>query len=226
MTETFATTDVVKVAVMTGMHPFDVPGFTDLFRNLTGVLSYPQTLESFVQDVGGVRTKYDVLVFYNFHQDTPDPARGEADRRTFEALTQLGETAQGILVLHHALVAFDHWPYWDELIGGLRRNHGYAPDQHLRVHVADPVHPVTRGMADFDLVDETYPLGDARPEDGNTILLTTDHPGSMRTLAWTRQHRNTRVMCWQSGHDGAAWTNPVFTAILSRGIQWLARRLQ
>ena len=35
----------------------------------------------------------------------------------------------------------------------------------------------------------------------NHILLTTDHPRSMRTLAWTRTFRHSRVFCLQPG-DG------------------------
>ena len=225
MSDSFSTTSKIKVAVITGHHPYDVPGFTDLFNNLPDVVSYIQSLEDFVQDVGQARARYDVLVFYNFHQQTPDPMKGELEQQTFDALTRLGETAQGILVLHHALVAYDRWALWDDLIGKIRRNHGYAPDQHLQVHIVDRGNPLTRGMADFELVDETYPLGDALPEEGNTVVLTTDHPASTRTLAWTRQYRNARVLCWQSGHCNLAWSNPAYMAFLSRGLQWLAGRV-
>ena len=216
----------IRILLVHGGHDFETNQFLRVFRDnpevSLRVVQEPAAQAWFKPDRA---RQYDVLVFYNFHLETPDPSRGEAERQTFEALTQLGETQQGILVLHHALVAYDHWPFWDSLIGTLKRNHGYAHDQHLHVRVARPDHPITHGLADFDLVDETYPLDDAKPEDGNTILLTVDHPNSMHTLAWTRQHRNARVLCWQSGHDNAAWSNPTFATIMARGIQWLAGRL-
>jgi type 1 glutamine amidotransferase len=56
------------------------------------------------------------------------------------------------------------------------------------------------------------------------VLLTTDHPKSMKTLGWVRQHRNARVFCLQSGHDGVTWASPEFRTVLERGIRWCAGR--
>jgi type 1 glutamine amidotransferase len=56
-------------------------------------------------------------------------------------------------------------------------------------------------------------------------LLTTDHPQSMRTLAWTRAYRSARVFCFASGHDNQTWANPSFREALARGMRWAARRI-
>ncbi|HEY3342248.1 MAG TPA: hypothetical protein VGK81_09530, partial [Anaerolineae bacterium] len=71
--DTFVTTDKVKTAVITGNHPYDVPAFHDMWRSFPEILFYPQTLDDFVSDAGAVRSQYDVLVFYNFHQEVQDP---------------------------------------------------------------------------------------------------------------------------------------------------------
>lgn len=163
-----------------------------------------------------------MLVFYNFHQQTPNPITGDIERRTFEALTQLGETMQGILVLLHALVAYDRWPIWDGTIVKIRRNHDFTPVQHLHVHIADREHPLMRGMLDLEMVDETYPLGDVLSEEVITIVLTTDRPWSMHTLVWTRQCHNALVLRWPSGHGNLAWSNPANLTFRSQGPQWLA----
>ena len=69
-------------------------------------------------------------------------------------------------------------------------------------------------------MDEVYTLpavgGDA------TVLLTTDHPRSTPTLAWTRQHGAARVFCYQSGHDRRVYEDPGFRTVLERGIRWAA----
>ncbi|MYF93859.1 MAG: hypothetical protein F4184_17925, partial [Gemmatimonadetes bacterium] len=65
----------IKTAVITGQHAFDVPGFHALFRSIPEIDFYLQDLENFAADSGKVREQYDVLVFYNFHRQTPDEGR-------------------------------------------------------------------------------------------------------------------------------------------------------
>ena len=102
------------------------------------------------------------------------------------ALERLVETGQGIFVLHHALVAYRTWDFWNTVVGiADRREFGYAPDQSLRIEVADPDHPITRGLAAWELTDETYTVNLPGPD--SHILLTTEHPKCMRTVAWTRE---------------------------------------
>ncbi len=208
--------NTITAAVITGEHMFDVPGFHAAFRSMSDVDYYAQSLENFVADLGGARDEYDVLVFYNFHRPAPDA-------RTAEALESLGETSQGIVVLHHALLAFPEWPRWSQVCGIDDRTFGYHMDQRVPVQVADPDHPITTGLADWELPDETYTMSSA--EEGSRILLTTDHARSMRTLAWTRRFGKSRVFCFQSGHDNAAYADPGFRTVLHRGIRWAAGAL-
>ncbi|MGD8237636.1 MAG: hypothetical protein PVH68_03740 [Armatimonadota bacterium] len=44
----------------------------------------------------------------------------------------------------------------------------------------------------------------------------------MKTLAWTRRHRNAPLFCLQLGHDDEPWRNESFRTVLQRGIHWLA----
>ena len=60
---------------------------------------------------------------------------------------------------------------------------------------------------------------------GSRVLLTYDHPRSMRTIAWTREFRQSRVFCYQAGHDNATWPDPSFREVLRRGIRWSAGHL-
>jgi len=73
------------------------------------------------------------------------------------------------------------------------------------------------------MIDETYAMADAGV--GSEILLTTTHPKSMTTLAWTRTYKNARVFCLESGHDNETFVNPLFQTVLARGIRWTARKL-
>jgi hypothetical protein len=216
--------DPARVAVVTGGHSYDVMNFRRLFRDLDGIDAYVQHLDDFCSSSEAVRDGYDAVVFYTFMQETPT----DEDRAWYEgtpraAMEHLGATDQGIVVLHHALLVYRGWSLWSDLVGIEERGFGFHPDQTLAVEIAAPDHPITQGLAPFTLVDETYTVDDAGA--GCEILLTTDHPKSMRTLAWTRRYRNARVLCYESGHDNQTWTNPGFRAVLTRGILWAARRL-
>jgi uncharacterized protein len=211
----------LHVAVVTGQHPFDVPGFAALWRALPGIDAYIQHMDDYVADTAQVRQLYDIVVFYNFHQATPSSEGSEG--RMKAALEDLGATSQGIVVLHHALLAFRQWPLWSEIVGVSNRGFGYYPNQALQIQVAAPHHPITHDLDPWEMVDETYTMDDAGA--GNEVLLTTDHPRSMRTIAWTRAYRQARVFCYESGHDNVTYANAGFRLVLARGIQWAAGRL-
>jgi type 1 glutamine amidotransferase len=153
----------------------------------------------------------------------PAAEEGWWEKRTLEALQTLGETPQGILVLHHGLVAFRDWPFWAELVGLHERSMNYKFGQELQVDVANAEHPITRDLSPWTMTDETYSLPSERP--GSEVLLTTNHPDSTRVLAWTRQFRQSRVFCFQSGHDAATFANENFRTVLHNGIRWLAHRI-
>jgi len=92
--EPFPDAGKVTTAVVIGEHPFNVPGFTNMLRNMPEIDGYLQPLDQFVADWGHVRTRYDVVLFYNWHLDTPpDNERGWWQEGTQEALEQLGNGA-------------------------------------------------------------------------------------------------------------------------------------
>ena len=186
----------LKVAFVTGGHFFQVTDLQRTLKALPGMDVYIQHMDDWCS-AGGERATYDVVVFYHMLMAGP-PETGEwyqgAVRGTLE---ELGQSPQGIVVLHHAILAYPQWEFWSRLVGIPDRSFGFHQSQSLRVRVTDTAHPVTRGMADWDMTDETYTMADPQGEDGNAILLTVDHPRSMKSLAWTRRHGQAKVFCLQ-----------------------------
>jgi trehalose utilization protein len=208
-------TSLIRTAVITGRHAFDVPAFYALFRSMPEVDFYMQDLDNLVADTEGVFDQYDVLLFYNMHTATPEG-------KTRSMLQRLGTRPQGIFVKHHALLAFPEWPFWSELCGIQDRSFEYYHDQTLDIEVVDPAHPITAGMASWTMIDETYLMNDAG--EGSHVLLTVDHPKSMHTIAWTRQLGEARVFCLESGHDHQTFVDSNYRQVVSRGIRWAAGR--
>ena len=125
--------------MITGKHPFDVPAFHTAFRSMPEIDFFPQHMEDFVADVGERRAEYDVLLFFNFHQETPGSSDSPGDEATKAALETLGESEQGMFILHHAsiglsrLAALGH-----DLVGIQATSWRVHMDINLNIQVANP----------------------------------------------------------------------------------------
>lgn len=205
----------MKVGVITGSHFFDVPNFHKLFRRFDGMDVYIQNMEDFATSSKENRQYYDVLVFYHMIMQTP--VEGDCFHA---AINEFGTTDQGLLVLHHSILAYPEWSIWNEIVGVEKRGFEFFDGQDIHIDVANPDHPITERISGWEMVDETYTMDE--PGEGSQVLLTADHPNSMKSIAWTRQYKNSRVFCFQSGHDNKTWENPSFAEVLERGIQWCA----
>lgn len=212
----------IAVAVVTGKHTFDIPGFQQMFSSMSNMEFYLQDLENFVADVGKYNDKYDVVLFYNFHQQTPvvDERDGAM---ILNSINKLAENGQGIFVLHHAILAFPNWEIWSQIVGITDRRFGYHGNQTIQTDLMDDSHPITYGLKSWEMVDETYTMNEVG--DDSQPLLAIDHVNSMHTVGWTRHYGNGRVFCYQSGHDNQSFYNPNFRTVVFRGIQWLANRI-
>jgi uncharacterized protein len=218
-----STPEKLRVLIVTGGHDFEANAFFKMFDEMHGT---QWTHATFGNDAERLLTlensgTYDVAVFYDMHQNH------EPHYRNWLALLERGKPA---VFLHHALGSYVKWDHYGEILGG-RANFGqevvkWAPNtkfQHdvtFRVHIADTSHPITKGLDDFEIFDETYKNFAVDP--GVHVLLTTDHPTSERILGWTHQYKKSRIVYLQLGHGPSAYSNPSFRTLLARSIQWVA----
>lgn len=202
----------MNIVVVTGNHGFPEPEFDAIFESMAGVDFVREDITKFVAQPD--RLRFETAVFYNYNQGSPDPA-------TQEALLGLAAAGRGIIVIHHALLAYPEWPEWRDLCG-IDPVYDGTHNQTLPVHMADPNHPITAGLADFDIVDEAFRMG--VPYADRHVLLTVDHPSSMHDLAWTGTYQNSRVFCIQSGHDERAFGTTGYRTVLDRAVRWTASR--
>lgn len=214
---------MLQIAVLVEEHPYDVVGFQKMLNSFTDFDCYVQPVDLFVQDDEN-RSGYDAVLWYNIHWDAPGTdGPGSRVRQYLE--NEAGQTGQGIVLLHHALLNYQDWDLWTQICGLRHRGSGglfkYTQGETVKQYIADPSHPVTRNAAGFSVVDETYTIGEPE-EPGNNILVTTDNRTSIQRLAWTRQFRKSRVFCYASGHDNRVYGDENFRRILSQGIMWAA----
>jgi type 1 glutamine amidotransferase len=173
-----------------------------------------QDLQNYAADMSDVRRHYDVTLFYNMHGTAPD-------QRSGTVIERLGETDQGIFVLHHGILGLREWHIWSAVTGIEDRKFTYHPGETIRTEIADPGHPISAGLQPWEMLDETYRMNGA-DDPSNHVILTTSHPKSLTTLAWTRKYRNAPVFCYASGHGTDTYANQNFRTVVERGIGWLA----
>jgi type 1 glutamine amidotransferase len=218
----------IRILVVTGGHNYKTEQFNQMLESLGPGISYkvsslPGAYDMFLPEN---RDQYDVLVFYHMWQKITDE-----QANTFEECIRNGKP---VVALHHSICAFDGWPgYWD-IIGGKYfhavtnfKGKEYQPcsyihDLHFNVKVVNQKHPVTKGVADFEIFDETYK--GYYVEDGVTPLLTTDEPSSTSTIGWAKKYGKSKIVVLQSGHDAPTFENPDFRKLLKQAIIWVSKK--
>lgn len=202
----------MKIAVVTGEHGFREKDFDAVFRSMKDIDFIREDLDIFVDDPN--QKEYETVVFYNFHRPYPTDKQAKA-------ILDLTERGQGMVILHHAILAFPEWESYSDMCGIYDRDFDYSPKQTLHVQVSDPNHPITKGLDNWEMGDETYLMKSAGED--STILLTVDHPNSMDVIGWSREYGNSRIFCLQSGHDNVTYSDPNFRKVLQQGIEWCAQ---
>jgi len=217
----------IRAVVVTGGHAFDPKAFPKLFEGHPDIVCEfkPQKDDSEIfEDVAD--WPYDVVVLYNMTQKIQ-----EKRRQNFLGLLDRGV---GLIVLHHAVAAFQDWPEFEKIAGtryylketvvdGVTHPRGaYREGVDFTIHVEDAEHPITKGLADFQVHDEGYRNQTSAPD--NHLLLSTDSPTSEKPIAWVRTYKNARVFCTVIGHGPQVFTSEPFRRVMARAIRWTAKR--
>jgi type 1 glutamine amidotransferase len=214
------------VLLVTGGHAFEQEPFLRVFQSQTNL-----ALTTAAHDGPGATVferpdllQFEVVVLYDMPKTITEPQKAG-----FRSLLASGV---GLVVLHHALVSYQHWPDYERIIGGrypeedgksgvVTPQVGYQHDVEIPVRITDRSHPITAGLSDFTIRDEIYwgfRVGaDVHP------LLATPHSRSGNPLGWVRQEGASRVVYLQLGHGPAAYANPAYRTLVARSIEWTAR---
>lgn len=203
----------VRVLLVTGGHDHDI-AFYSVFDDPRFRVTVDGHPSAFRRDF---RNRYDVLVLYD---------SSEIDEPKQKNVRAFVEAGKGVVVLHHAICSNLKWLWWgEEVVGGRWRfapetpTTTYSHDERIPVRVAKR-HPVTEGVSDFTILDETYKDLQISPK--VDALLTTDHPKSDRAVAWLGPHRFARVVYVQFGHDANAHRDPNYIRLVRNAVAWTA----
>lgn len=222
----FAQQKKVKVLIVTGGHGFKHKPFYNVFNAIPSI-----TYDSLVQPQANTLiaspeiNKYDVVVFYDLVDSITSAQQ--------EAYIRLLKKGSSMIFLHHSLVSYQNWPEFLQIVGGQYHTHdvvvngdtlkaNYDHDVSIPVKVEDKKHPVTKGINDFEVVDEVYRDVEILPR--VKPLLSTTHPKSMHYLAWINHYENSDVICIQLGHGPSCFANPNYRRLIQQAIEWSAKQ--
>jgi type 1 glutamine amidotransferase len=215
----------VRVLLVTGV---DYPGH--LWRQTAPVLADalqkdPRLVVFKVEDPNFLDSealnKFDVLVLHFQNWEQPGPGV-----RARENLRKFVEGGKGLILLHFASGAWHgEWPEFGDLAGrvwagqGVRQHDPYGP---FTVEVAQPDHPIMRGLTAFQTEDELY------------TCLIGEHPievlahakskvdGKYYPMAFVSTYGKGRTFHCPLGHDAKALSVPAVQELFRRGCVWAA----
>lgn len=221
--ETKAPRASLRILLTYGGHGFQEKPFFEMFDNLPGIEHTKAELPKWADLLKpGLEKEYDAIVMYDMClRITPEQQ---------EAFVELLKRGIGVVGLHHNVGAHRDWDEYRKILGGKfifadceidGVEYAKSPWKHgedIAVKVSDRDHPITKGIENFTIHDESYGKFYVAPD--VHVLLTTDHPRCNRELAWTKQYGKSRIAYLMLGHDSEAWKNPNYPKLLERAIRW------
>jgi hypothetical protein len=160
---------------------------------------------------------------------------------------------KGFVFFHHSVASWVHtWPAgvngsnaYVEVMGGAAdwgsplkniRGKDYPPSgfkkQPQHITVVDKTHPVTAGVEDFDINDESY-LWPVFEDSVHPLIRTSvpqtaenyrpaqaGHPPGSNLCGWYKAAERSPVVYIQHGHDNDGWSNPAFRKLILNAIKW------
>ena len=122
--------------------------------------------------------------------------------------------------IHSATDSFKNSDAYWEMVGGRFAGHGGGK---YMVYVVDHEHPITKGLEDFEIQDETY----SHTYHKNSVLrclLRMNRGNERQCMGWVQDYGKGRVFYSGLGHGKEAWTNPAWQRFFVRGMYWAAGR--
>ena len=162
---------------------------------------------------------YDVIVLTMFHRGTPamtDKAKSN--------LLEFVEGGKGFYAQHLASASFPKWDEFVKLCGRIwvMGTSGHGPRSVFEAKVVKTDHPITKGLASFQIFDELYSKlqGDGPIE----VLVSaySDWSEKEEPLVFTTPYGKGRCVQNALGHDFKAILNPTMQHIIRRSVEWAA----
>ncbi len=205
-----------------GHQPKEVGHFlAGMLRESGFAVDLHDTLDAFAP--GDRLATYDLIV--------PHWTMGKISGDQAKAVSEAVKAGTGIAGIHGGMCdAFRDNTEWQFMTGGQFVAHPGNDGTKYSVKIADRMHPITSGIADFEVASEQYYM---HVDPANRVLAYTPFPVAdgphlgngtvMMPCIWTRAWGKGRVFYSSLGHQLNIVTSEPHLTILKRGFLWAAR---
>ncbi len=155
-------------------------------------------------------SNYDVFLDYTHG--------GKLTDEQTESILRFVSEGKALVGVHSAAVDKQS-PRYTRLLGG--KYIGHSDEAPSKVYVIDPIHPITEGIGDFEIIDEIYKL-EYEPNSFQT-LITSQVDGVVYPVCWIKEYGSGKVTFLSLGHGQKAFENSNFQQLVIRMIKWAVR---
>jgi type 1 glutamine amidotransferase len=172
-----------------------------------------------ILEAASILDAYDVIVFTHFAKSLPvltDAAR--------ENLTTFVRDGGGFYVQHLASASYGDWEEFGRLCGRkwVMGTSGHGPRSVFKCQIAEPDHPITKGLEDFKIFDELYAKLQGDGEIDVLVRADSDWSNQTEPMVFTCRYGEGRCVHNALGHDRKAIMNPVCQQLIARSVEWAA----
>jgi len=196
-----------KVLLFVGGEYHDIAANGELIRKALEASGENQI--SVVRDTKALRecAKYDAVALY-----AQDDVIADGGQRS---LVNFVKEGGALLALHSANVLRRCNDFYREMLGSRFLTHG--PIAEFEVFVDLPDHDIVRRVPDFKIVDELYSI--ERDNDVDVFASAFWH-GKKAPMGYSKSFGKGNVVHLANGHDERSLTHPMFTKMMSRGLDY------
>ena len=162
---------------------------------------------------------YDVIAFTMFNRSLP--MLSDVGKENLLSFVKQGK---GFYVQHLGSASYGKWTEFGKLCGRfwVMGTSGHGPRSVFNCQIADPEHPITKGLKDFEIFDELY--AKLQGDEDIQVLVKADSDWSKKTepIVFVRNYGEGRSVHNALGHDREALMNPTCRTLIARGVEWAA----
>lgn len=122
---------------------------------------------------------------------------------------------KGFIGLHSATISYLNSPAFTQMIGAKLLTH--PPLGSFHYQVANREHPVMQGVEDFTIESELYLMETYPPFE---VLLTSEHLGFTRPIAWVKPYGKGRIFYCSIGHQPEEFQNDSVQKMIINAVKW------